>query len=180
MATHAAADRQPRVIAAMRRRAARARVAAVVAALAAAWCAHASFALQAASERQPLGTVAPATGGGGGAGEALRLVGALVVVVGLAFAAQWWIRRSGLVAKVQGGAFEVIARHPVGRGQAVLVARFGARMLLVQQSREGLRTLCEIDDPAEVAELIAQSRGGSVPAAAERTVDLRRGKDGAS
>jgi hypothetical protein len=53
-------------------------------------------------------------------------------------------------------------------------------MLLVQQSREGLRTLCEIDDPAEVAELIAQSRGGSVPAAAERTVDLRRGKDGAS
>lgn len=178
MATHAAADRQPRVIAAMRRRAARARVAAVVAALAAAWCAHASFALQAASERQPLGTVAPATGGG--AGEALRLVGALVVVVGLAFAAQWWIRRSGLVAKVQGGAFEVIARHPVGRGQAVLVARFGARMLLVQQSREGLRTLCEIDDPAEVAELIAQSRGGSVPAAAERTVDLRRGKDGAS
>lgn len=178
MATHAAADRQPRVIAAMRRRAARARVAAVVAALAAAWCAHASFALQAASERQPLGAVAPATGGG--AGEALRLVGALVVVVGLAFAAQWWIRRSGLVAKVQGGAFEVIARHPVGRGQAVLVARFGARMLLVQQSREGLRTLCEIDDPAEVAELIAQSRGGSVPAAAERTVDLRRGKDGAS
>jgi flagellar biogenesis protein FliO len=178
MATHAAADRQPRVIAAMRRRAARARVAAVVAALAAAWCAHASFALQAASERQPLGAVAPATGGG--AGEALRLVGALVVVVGLAFAAQWWIRRSGLVAKVQGGAFEVIARHPVGRGQAVLVARFGARMLLVQQSREGLRTLCEIDDPAEVAELIAQSRGGSVPASAERTVDLRRGKDGAS
>jgi hypothetical protein len=62
----------------------------------------------------------------------------------------------------------------------VLVARFGARMLLVQQSREGLRTLCEIDDPAEVAELIAQSRGGSVPASAERTVDLRRGKDGAS
>ncbi len=179
MATHAAADRQPRVIAAMRRRAARARVAAVVAALAAAWCAHASFALQAATERQPLGAVAPATGGGG-AGEAVRLVGALVVVVGLAFAAQWWIRRSGLVAKVQGGAFEVIARHPVGRGQAVLVARFGARMLLVQQSREGLRTLCEIDDPAEVAELIAQSRGGSVPAAAERTVDLRRGKDGAS
>ena len=59
MATHAAADRQPRVIAAMRRRAARARVAAVVAALAAAWCAHASFALQAASERQPLGAVAP-------------------------------------------------------------------------------------------------------------------------
>ena len=179
MATHAAADRQPRVIAAMRRRAARARVAAVVAALAAAWCAHASFALQAATERQPLGAVAPANGGGG-AGEAVRLVGALVVVVGLAFAAQWWIRRSGLVAKVQGGAFEVIARHPVGRGQAVLVARFGARMLLVQQSREGLRTLCEIDDPAEVAELIAQSRGGSVPAAAERTVDLRRGKDGAS
>ncbi len=179
MATHAAADRQHRVTAFMRRRAARARVAAVVAALAAAWCAHASFAMQAASERQPLGAVAPAAGGSG-AGEALRLVGALVVVVGLAFAAQWWIRRSGLVAKVQGGAFEVIARHPVGRGQAVLVARFGARMLLVQQSRDGLRTLCEIGDPAEVAELIAQTRGGSVPAAAERTVDLRRGKDGAS
>lgn len=178
MATDAAEDRKHRVVASTRRRAARARVAAVAAALAAAWCAHASFALQAASERQPLGAAAPVASAGG-AGEVVRLVGALVVVVGLAFAAQWWLRRSGLAAKVQGGAFEVVARHPLGRGQAVLVARFGGRMLLLQQSREGIRTLSEVQDPAEVANLLAQSRGGALPAAAERTVDLRRGKDGA-
>ncbi len=178
MATETAHDRQHRAVASVRRRAARARVAAVVAALAAAWCAHASFALQAATERQPLGAIAPASGASG-AGEALRMVGALVVVVALAFAAQWWLRRSGFAAKVQGGAFEVLGRHPVGRGQSVLVARFGARMLLVQQSRDGLRTLSEVSDPAEVADLIAQARGGALPVAAERTVDLRRGKDGA-
>jgi flagellar biogenesis protein FliO len=112
-------------------------------------------------------------------GEAVRVVGALVVVVGIAFAAKWWLRRTGLAARVQGGTFEVIARQPVGRGQHVLVARFGPRLLCVQQTRDGLRTLSELTDPAEVAAALAQARGDAPAAGSERTVDLRR-KDAAS
>jgi hypothetical protein len=67
----------------------------------------------------------------------------------------------------------------VGRGQHVLVARFGPRLLCVQQTRDGLRTLSELTDPAEVAAALAQARGDAPAAGSERTVDLRR-KDAAS
>jgi flagellar biogenesis protein FliO len=168
-----------------RRRAYRARVAALLAVVVAALLSRTALAAQSVSESAPLGTpvpVAPA----GGAGDLLRLAGALAVVVGLAFGIQWWLRRSGLASQWRGGAFEVLARHPVGRGQAVLVARFGTRVLLVQQSRDGLRTLAEVSDPAEASALLAAggapavAQGAAVPAArpAERTVDLRRSAGG--
>ncbi len=186
MATASAAERHVLIATHARRRVARARVAALAAGAAAAWWSHAAFAVQAASERQPLGAaVAPPQPSA--AAEVVRLVGALVVVVGIALALQWWLRRSGIAAKVQGGAFEVLARHPVGRGQSVLVARFGGRVLLLQQSREGLRTLSEVSDPAEAGAMLAQSRGAAVAPApaqaaaaadADRTIDLRRRKDG--
>ena len=190
MATASDADRHERIARSVRRRAVRARVAALAAAVAAALSAHAANAMQAVSERQPLGAVAPAPAAGA-ASEVVRLLGALVVVLALAFAVQWWLRRSGLAAKVQGGAFEVLARHPVGRGQSVLLARFGGRVLLVQQSRDGLRTLSEVTDAAEAGAMIAQARGlafgaappriaPSAPDDADRTVDLRRRKDGAA
>jgi flagellar biogenesis protein FliO len=144
-----------------------------------------ALAAQSVSESAPLGAPVPAAPAGG-AGDLLRLAGALAVVVGLAFGIQWWLRRSGLASQWRGGAFEVLARHPVGRGQAVLVARFGTRVLLVQQSRDGLRTLAEVSDPAEASALLAaggapvSAQGAAVPAArpAERTVDLRRGAGG--
>jgi hypothetical protein len=44
----------------------------------------------------------------------------------------------------------------------------------VEQARDGLRTLSELTDPAQVAATIAEARG---VAPAEHTVDLRRGKD---
>jgi hypothetical protein len=99
---------------------------------------------------------------------------------------------------MQGGAFEIVARHSVGRGQNILLVRFGPRLLCVQQARDGLRTLSELTDPAQVAAAIAEARGGdgnrgtssaSVAAqfrgaaldidsaSAARTVDLRRGKE---
>ena len=128
-----------------RRRAYRARVAALLAVVVAALLSRTALAAQSVSESAPLGAPVPAAPAGG-AGDLLRLAGALAVVVGLAFGIQWWLRRSGLASQWRGGAFEVLARHPVGRGQAVLVARFGTRVLLVQQSRDGLRTLAEVSD----------------------------------
>ena len=168
-----------------RRRAFRARVAALLAVVVAALLSRTALAAQSVSESAPLGAPVPAAPAGG-ASDLLRLAGALAVVVGLAFGIQWWLRRSGLASQWRGGAFEVLARHPVGRGQAVLVARFGTRVLLMQQSRDGLRTLAEVSDPAEASALLAaggapvSAQGAAVPAArpAERTVDLRRGAGG--
>jgi hypothetical protein len=78
------------------------------------------------------------------------------------------------------GAFEVLARAPVGRGQQVLAVRFGPKVLCVHQGRDGMRTLAELSDPAEVASFLARARGASASAAppAERVVDLRAGKGG--
>jgi flagellar biogenesis protein FliO len=187
MATLGIPDRIFLAKVAARRRAVRARVIAAAATLLVAWCARSAMAMpvepcalqQATSERQPLGAAPAAPSASSGIGEAVRVAGALVVVVGIAFAAKWWLRRTGLAARVQGGTFEVIARQPVGRGQHVLVARFGPRLLCVQQTRDGLRTLSELTDPTEVAAALAQARGDAPAAGNERTVDLRR-KDAAS
>jgi flagellar biogenesis protein FliO len=187
MATLGIPDRIFLAKVAARRRAVRARVIAAAATLLVAWCARSAMAMpvepcalqQATSERQPLGAAPAASSASSGIGEAVRVVGALVVVVGIAFAAKWWLRRTGLAARVQGGTFEVIARQSVGRGQHVLLARFGPRLLCVQQTRDGLRTLSELTDPAEVAAALAQARGDAPAAGSERTVDLRR-KDAAS
>jgi flagellar biogenesis protein FliO len=171
-----------------RRRAVRARVIAIIATLITAWCAHVAMAVnvvplsaplvlvQSTNEQQSLGAARePAqSAASSGVSEVVRMLGALTAVVGLAFAAKWWLRRSGIATRMQGGAFEIIARHSIGRGQSVLVVRFGPRLLCVEQARDGLRTLSELTDPAQVAATIAEARG---VAPAEHTVDLRRGKD---
>jgi flagellar biogenesis protein FliO len=186
-----------------RRRAVRARVIAVIATLLTAWCAHVAMAApvtQSAAEQQSLGSVQQSaqSATSSGVSEAVRMLGALTVVVGLAFAAKWWLRRSGIATRMQGGAFEIVARHSVGRGQNILLVRFGPRLLCVEQARDGLRTLSELTDPAQVAATMAEARGGdanrgasSASAASQfrgaaldtdsgsaaRTVDLRRGKE---
>ena len=178
-------DRAERARRWSRRRAARARVACAAVALAVAWCARevsaGALVAQAASESQALGIPAQGSAAAASAaGEFVRLVGALAVVLALAFAVRWWVRRTGMAGLSGGGAFEVVARHPMGRGQQVLVARFGSRVLLLQQGRDGLRTLSEVADPREAESVVARARGAAdVPAQApERTIDLRRGKDG--
>ena len=175
MAAAALLDRHVRVRVAARRRALRARVVAAASVAAAAWCGHAAMALG-ADERVPLGPVAPAAAGDGAAWEATRLLLALAVVVGIAFAARWWIRRSGVLPGLRAGAFDVLARHPVGRGEHVVVARFGPRLLCIHHGRGGMRTLAELTAPAEVSAAVAECRG-LPPADGARTIDLRRGTE---
>ena len=183
------------------RRSVRARVAAVVAVIAAAWWAHAATAgtqdmghraaaeetaalSQPNAEQQPLGSGTRSAAGSSAANPSLpsaspstapatarttsssfteiaRTGGALVVVLGLIGGAWWWLRRTGIAPAQRGGAFEVVARYPMGRGQQVLIARFGPRVLCLQQTREGLRTLSELTDQDDVTTLMAQARAGS-------------------
>lgn len=175
MATAGSTERSARARMAARRRAARARIVAAAAGSVAAWCGHAAMAVQ-SSDRQPLGPALPPAAGSGGGWELLRLAVSLAVVVGLALAARWWIRRSGVAARLHAGPFDIVARQSVGRGEHVLVARFGPRLLCIHQGRGGMRTLSELSAPAEVASALADCRGQ--PAAPDaRTVDLRRGRE---
>ena len=121
-------------------------------------------------------------------GDTLRTGAALAVVLGLIGGTWWWLRRSGIAALGRSSVFEVVARHPVGRGQQVVVARFGPRVLCLQQTRDGLRTLCELTEASDISAVLAEARanGGrgdravgrameraSPNAGAVRTVDVR-------
>jgi flagellar biogenesis protein FliO len=184
MAIPVPVDRWALARAAVRRRAVRARLVAFAFAVAVAIGARAAIAqVPARGEGAPLSGIAPAARvePASATGEMVRLGVALAVVLAIVFAARWWIRRSGMARALSGdGAFEVLARAPVGRGQQVLAVRFGPRVLCVHQGRDGMRTLAELSDPAEVASFMARARGASAAAAppAERVVDLRAGKGG--
>jgi len=104
-----------------------------------------------------------------GAADVVRTVASLGLVLAIIGGAWWWLRRSGVAPVARGSAFEVLARHTVGRGQHVLIARFGTRVLCVQQTREGLRTLSELSDADEVAAMLATLRGGAARSTALAT-----------
>jgi flagellar biogenesis protein FliO len=163
----------------------RARVAVVVVLALVAWWAQPVAAQGGDPESRPLGSsVESATSqptpasSSMGVMDAVRTGAALVVVLGLIGGAWWWLRRSGFHAGTHGGAFEIVARHAVGRGQQVVVARFGPRVLCLQQTRDGLRTLCELSSTEDVDSVLAQARAGDHHAAVRNsrklpTVDVR-------
>lgn len=59
-----------------------------------------------------------------------------------------------------GGVIEVLARHPLGRGQQIVLLRVGRRVIAAHQADRAMGALCETSDPDEVAELIERSHEG--------------------
>lgn len=97
----------------------------------------------------------------------LALIGVLAMIV--KFAAK---RSGGLMSvfaptvKAPQGVLEVLARYPVATGTQLLVLKFDRRVLLVSQAsnkgwRSGatMQTLCELQDPADVASILIKTRG---------------------
>ncbi len=107
---------------------------------------------------------------------AVRTIGALAIVIGLIVALGWASRRvlggrtvGRFGARSPSGLVEVLARYPLPPRHALVVLRFGQRVLLVSHGAKGgdLTTICELDDPAEVAgvlELVRESEGRSINA----------------
>jgi hypothetical protein len=62
-------------------------------------------------------------------------------------------------------AIEVMGSHVIGPRQRVLLLRVGKRLILVGHSSAGMNTLCEIQDPDEVASLLGQLAAQSSAAA---------------
>ena len=111
-----------------------------------------------------------------------RTAGALVMVVAVILLIAGFVRKlagrsNGLMhalgagGRAPSGLLQVLGRYPVGRGQTLILLRLDRRVLLLCQSvgakGAGMRTLCEVTDPDEVASLLlhaADAEGRSISA----------------
>lgn len=94
---------------------------------------------------------------------------ALAVVIGLIFLIKALLQRAagrsgtlgaalGVGGRAPSGVLEVLGRYPVSRGQSLVLLRMDRRVLLLSQSSDGFRNLCEVTDPDEVASLVMKTR----------------------
>jgi flagellar biosynthetic protein FliO len=58
---------------------------------------------------------------------------------------------------VSGGVVEILGRNHLSPKQSLALVRIGRRLLLVGITPERLSTLCEIDEPQEVADLLGRA-----------------------
>ncbi|MEM1355189.1 MAG: flagellar biosynthetic protein FliO [Planctomycetota bacterium] len=119
-----------------------------------------------AEELLPLGRVPEVAAGGDGdtgaampslgGGWVLNTMAALGVVIGLILVLRWLAKRSGAVGAGVGTsvAVEVLARTTVAPRNHIVLLRVGPRILVVNDSGSGMRTLAHVEDPDEVAELL--------------------------
>ena len=91
-----------------------------------------------------------------GGGWLLNTMAALGVVIGLILGLRWLAKRSGAVgaAVATSAAVEVLSRTTIAPRNHIVLLRVGPRVLVVNDSGQGMRTLANIDDPDEVAELL--------------------------
>src|SRR5690606_38166243 len=90
-------------------------------------------------------------------GWILKTVTALGVVLGLIYLLRYlWIKLTGQVpASSHTAVVEVLSRTTIAPRNHVLLMRLGQRILVVSDSGSGMNTLANIDDPQEVASLLA-------------------------
>ncbi|MCG8511934.1 MAG: flagellar biosynthetic protein FliO [Rhodospirillales bacterium] len=96
-----------------------------------------------------------ASGGAFGSSTLLNTLAALGLVIGLVLLLRWVAGRFG--GRAAGGSspvVEVMSRTMIAPKNHVLILRIGGRLLVVNDSSSGMRTLAEIDEPEEVAELL--------------------------
>ena len=90
-----------------------------------------------------------------GSGWILSTLGALGTVIGLVLALRWiYGRMGGQVASPSSPIIEVLSRTSIAPRQHVLLLRVGSRVLVVADGAGTLRTLAQIDDADEVADLL--------------------------
>jgi flagellar biogenesis protein FliO len=110
--------------------------------------------------------------------DLLKVLGALAVVIGLAFIVRAILKRTGGLlpgADRPSGVVEILARYPIARGQQLVLLKLARRVLLLHQSGSAMKTLTEMSDPDEVAALLARMEAGSRGKSAHRFNDVLRG-----
>ena len=109
---------------------------------------------------------------------AWRTIVSLVVVTVAAAGLAWLVRaisrggtslasRLGPGGRAPAGLLEVLGRYPLARAHQLVLLRLDRRVLLVSQQGGGMRTLCEVTDPEEVASILVlagEAEGSSLAA----------------
>lgn len=121
-----------------------------------------------------------------------RTGGALAVVLGIAVALAWATKRlartRGTLSAAIGpggaspsGVLEVLGRYPLSRGITLVLLKIDARVLLVSQSvsRAGasMQTLCEINEPDQVASILLKASRSERASIADRFQALLSSND---
>ncbi|MFO0834033.1 MAG: flagellar biosynthetic protein FliO [Phycisphaerales bacterium] len=121
-----------------------------------------------------------------------RTGGALAAVLGIAVGLAWMTKRlaraRGTLAAAIGaggaspsGVLEVLGRYPLSRGITLVLLKIDARVLLVSQSvsRSGasMQTLCEIDEPDQVASILLKASRNERSSIADRFQSLLSSND---
>jgi len=96
-----------------------------------------------------------------------RVVLALGGVIGLIVVLRVFAKRviPGVTAARASSSVKILGRCPVSARQNLLVVQFGKRLVLVGDGGTNLNPLCEITDPQEVADILAQARDESISVA---------------
>ena len=131
---------------------------------------------QPAAVGAPTGESAPLVSPGDMTRTIATLGGVVVGILMLAWVAKAVARRTNSIGTMMGagghapsGVLEVLGRYPVSRGQTLVLMKLDRRVLLLsQRPTEGLRTLCEITEPEEVASLLLKTQGDEQRKQAER------------
>lgn len=116
------------------------------------------------------------------------LAGVLAIAVALAWATRRFARARGTLAAALGpggaspsGVLEVLGRYPLSRGITLVLLKIDARVLLVSQSmsRSGasMQTLCEIDEPDQVASILLRASRNERSSIADRFQSLLSSSD---
>ncbi|QQE11202.1 flagellar biosynthetic protein FliO [Planctomycetota bacterium] len=83
---------------------------------------------------------------------------ALGIVISLMFFLKWlYSKLTGQVSVNSASVVQVLARTSIAPRNHILVLRIGSRILICSDSSNGTRTLSEITDPEEVAEMLAHT-----------------------
>jgi flagellar biogenesis protein FliO len=129
-----------------------------------------------ASARDGTGAVAPASDA---LGDLSRIILALLVVVGIIFALRWLARRLSLVPPVgrTGRGVRLLSRTVISPKQHVLLLQVGRRVVVVGDAgAAGMRALCEITDPDEVAALLGDVKAAAAGAPPARSFSTLFGR----
>lgn len=90
-------------------------------------------------------------------------IGSLLIVLAIIAGAAWLVRRMVPSFRAyESGAMAILARTPISQRQAIALLQVGRRVLVIGFSPSRVDRLAEIEDPCEVAELLACA-GGKAP-----------------
>ena len=88
----------------------------------------------------------------------LQTITALGIVIGLLFLIKFlYAKATGHVTTSNPTAVQVLARTSIAPRNHIVILRVGSRILICSDSAHGTRTLSEITDPQEVAQLLAET-----------------------